>query len=175
MKKGVEMFNIQNFIIAVAIALASGFLGGAYTGYHYTKNHYEAKMAKERDLAQQEVIQAQQKLIAQERSNAQSISKIEQAKTDADKAVDELYIRNSVLARKLGGLRIAGSCQTASGTPSGPSSEPSGETGYCQLSEEATGMLLAESNRADNLASYAEECYAYAKEIEEQRKRMSNE
>lgn len=169
------MFNMQNFIIAVAIALACGSLGGSYIGYKCTKNHYVAKMAKERDIAQQEVIQAQQKLIAQERSNAQSISKIEQAKINADKAVDELHIRNSVLARKLGGMRIAGSCQTTAGASSGPSSEPSGETGYCQLSEEATGMLLAESKRADNLASYAEECYAYAKQIEEQRKRLSNE
>lgn len=169
------MFNIQNFIIAVAIALACGSLGGGYIGYKCTKNHYVAKMAKERDIAQQEVIQSQQKLIAQERSNAQSISKIEQAKINADKAVDELYIRNSVLARKLGGMRIAGSCQTITGASSRSSSEPTGETGYCQLSEEATGMLLAESKRADNLASYAEECYAYAKEIEEQRKRLSNE
>lgn len=169
------MVGIQNILMAAGIALLVGTIGGGYVGWHYTKNHYVTKMAKERDLAQQEIIQAQQKLIAQERSNAQSISKIEQAKINADKAVDEIYIRNSVLARKLGGLRIAGSCQTTAGASSSSSSEPSGETGYCQLSEEATGMLLAEAKRADNLASYSEECYAYAKEIEEQRKRLSNE
>lgn len=175
MKKDAKMFNIQNFIIAVAIALACGSLGGSYIGYKCTKNHYEAKIAKERDIAQQEVIQAQQKLIAQERSNAQSISKIEQAKINADKAVDELYIRNSVLARKLGGLRIAGSCQTITGASSSSSSKPAGETGYYQLSEEATGMLLAEAKRADSLASYSAECYAYAKEIEVQRNRINHE
>ena len=59
------MFNIQNTLIAIGIALAVGGFLGSYTGYKCTKNHYVAKMAKERDIAQQEVIQSQQKLIVQ--------------------------------------------------------------------------------------------------------------
>ena len=169
------MFNIQNTLIAIGIALAVGGFLGSYTGYKCTKNHYVAKMAKERDIAQQEVIQSQQKLIVQERNNAQRISTLEQIKQNADKATDELYLRNIDLARKLGGLRITGACKATTGTPSSASSEPSGEAGYCQLSEEATGLLLAEAKRADSLADYSKECYAYAKEIEEQRKRLSNE
>ena len=169
------MFGIQNMLIAAGIALLVGTLGGGYTAWHYTKNHYEARIAKERDIAQQEVIQSQSKLIAQERINAQTISKISQAKQDSDKAVDDLYIRNVSLASKLGGLYVSGTCQAASGVAPSASSEPISEAGQCKLSDEATGVLLAETRRADTLGSYVETCFAYVQKIEEQRSRMQND
>ncbi len=170
------MFGIQNMLIAAGIALLVGTLGGGYTAWYYTKNHYEAKIAKERDAAQQVVIQAQSKLIAQERMNAQTISKISQAKQESDKAVDELYLRNVNLVGKLGGLYVPGSCPaTPTGVAPSSSSEPVSEAGQCKLSEEVAGMLLAETKRADTLGNYVETCFAYVNAIEQQRSRMKND
>lgn len=169
------MFGIQNLLIAIGISLAVGITGGLYTGWHYTKNHYEAKIAKERDAAQQVVIQSQQKLIAQERINEQTISKLEQTKQQQDKSMDTLYRSNLSLSAKLRGLRVSGSCQTTAGTSVAASSESSSKAGYCQLSTEASGLLLAEANRADKLGSYVNECFAYVQEIQKQRERIVNE
>lgn len=147
--------------LTVAAVLAALTLGILATRSYLTTQHRLAITTIQGEYADA-VRKASERALAVERKHNNLAQQLEIDNAQQRKKLDAILADNRRLIRELGGLRdpyatFGGSVST--GTTTTGSFAATAGTGY--LSDELTELLLSESRRADEVATYADTCYRW--------------
>jgi hypothetical protein len=162
------MLDLKNLLIALAVGLLVGVLGGWYFTAEYKDATWTASIDKQKSEAETQLQAATERALAAERKNNELGNQLEKQHVEATQKLDVTLADNRRLARELGGLRDPGRRPSCSGTvpsASTTSSQPdSGATGT-ELSTEASEFLLEFARSADAAAQYAKTCYDWTQQL----------
>ena len=162
------MLDIKNLLIALAIGLVVGVLGGWYFTAEYKDATWTASIAKQKSEAASKLQAATERALAAERQTTELSNKLEKQHVEANQKLDVVLGDNRRLARELGGLRDPGrrpSCgDTVPSTSTTTGRSDSGATGT-ELSVEASEFLLEFARDADRAAQYAKTCYEWTQQL----------
>lgn len=162
------MLDLKNLLIALAIGLLVGVLGGWYFTSKYKDATWTASIDKQKSEAATKLQAATEWALAAERKNNELGTRLEKQHVEATQKLDATLADNRRLAHELGGLRDPGhrpSCGNTMPSTSTTSSQPdSGPTGT-ELSIEASEFLLEFARSADAAAQYAKTCYNWTQQL----------
>lgn len=163
------MFDLR----LVAITAFSAFIIGATSSWWVTSDYKNAKhqqVLSAMQLASNEaLLLAQQKALDTERENVRLATELEVQNVQARQKLDLLAADNRRLTAQYSGLydRHAPSSGGTERTPSGSAPKSAHSPTGTKLSDSLTELLLSESRRADEAATYAQTCYAWIQQIKE--------
>lgn len=170
------MLNIKEILIATCVSLLVGLLFGAIPVWKYQANKYEKKIAEMQIVQKDALLQEQTKVIQKERQNNDLIAKLDEASIVAEqRRNNDATTIASLLRASAGRVHGATVCKANTGASSEASGPVANESSEGQLSAEFQEYLAKELQRCDEAADYANTGHEFAKAIEEQRKRLSNE
>jgi hypothetical protein len=162
------MLDLKNLLIALAVGLLVGVLGGWYLTAKYKDATWTASIDKQKSEAATKLQAATERALAAERQNTELSTRLEKQNVESTQKLDATLADNRRLARELGGLRDPGrrpSCGSTLPSASTTSNQPdSGSTGT-ELSAEASEFLLEFARSADRAAQYAKTCYDWTQEL----------
>jgi hypothetical protein len=162
------MLNLRNLLVALAIGLLAGVLGGWYFTAKYKDATWTASIDKQKSEAATKLQSATERALAIERKNNELGNQLEKQHVEATQKLDATLADNRRLARELGGLRDPGrrpSCgNTVPSTSTTSGQSDSGAT-RAELSTEATEFLLEFARGADAAAQYAKTCYDWTQQL----------
>lgn len=162
------MLDLKNLLIALAVGLLVGVLGGWYFTAKYKDATWTASIDKQKSEAATKLQAATERAITAERQNTDLSNKLEKQNVESNQKLDATLADNRRLTRELGGLRDPGrrpSCGNTLPSASTTSSQPdSGSTG-AELSAEASEFLLEFARDADRAAQYAKTCYDWTQQL----------
>ncbi len=162
------MLDLKNLLIALAMGLLVGVLGGWYFTAKYKDATWMASIDKQKSEAATKLQAAIERALAAERKNNELGIRLEKQHVEAAQKLDATLADNRRLARELGGLRDPGrrpSCGNTVSSTSTTSNQPdSGSTGT-ELSVEASEFLLEFARSADAVAQYAKTCYDWTQQL----------
>jgi len=162
------MLDLKNLLIALAVGLLVGVLGGWYFTAEYKDATWTASIDKQRSEAATKLQAATERALAAERQNTELGNKLEKQNVESNQKLDATLADNRRLARELGGLRDPGRRSSCGGSvPSASTTSgqlDSGPTG-AELSAEASEFLLEFARSADRAAQYAKTCYDWTQEL----------
>ncbi|AJD82929.1 hypothetical protein PJWF_00035 [Achromobacter phage JWF] len=164
-----KMISLQTTIIAAAIALAVGGIGGLVSAWSLTRNHYIAKIESERSAASEAARIAEAKFnttVANLKSASSrelnEVSTALQEKLNAAEKINDDYARRiatgSLVLRDPGASRPR---QVSQDRSCPAASQRDGQTGS-ELSTEASQFLWGEAERADRNTEELSACQAVA-------------
>lgn len=157
-----------------AICLAAGLLVGAWGAWMvtsgYKDNKHQAAISSIYTQANADINAANALAEKATTENAAITRKLEIQDHAAKSQLDKIAADNRRLARELGGLRdpyaVASGCKVPTADTTSIGATDSTTAG--RLSTEASQFLLDSFADADEVASYAATCHAYAKQVEAQ-------
>ena len=163
------MFDLRLVIITAFSAFIIGATSSWWVTSDYKNAKHEQVLAAMRTASLEALQIAQQKALDIERKNVQLATELEVQNVQARQKLDLLASVNRRLTTEYAGLydrhaTSSGStqCPTTSSTTK-PAHSPTGT----RLSDALTELLLSESRRADEAATYAQTCYAWIQQIKE--------
>lgn len=162
------MLNLKNLLIALALGLVVGALGGWYLTAKYKDATWTASIDKQKSEAATKLQAATERVITIERQNTELSNKLEKQNVESNQKLDATLADNRRLARELGGLRDPGrrpSCGGTVPTDSTTASQPEGGTTGAELSAEASEFLLEFARDADRAAQYAQTCSFWIQQV----------
>ena len=166
------MPDVKNLLIALAIGLVVGVLGGWYFTAEYKDATWTASIDKQKSEAATKLQAATERALAAERANNELSNQLEKRHVEETQKLDVVLADNRRLARELGGLRDPGrrsSCGGAVPPTSTTASEPESGAVGTELSVEASEFLLEFAREADRAAQYAKTCYDWVQQIDGRR------
>lgn len=155
----------------VTITAFSAFIIGVTSSWWVTSDYKNAKhqqVLTAMQLASTEaLLLAQQKALDTERENVRLATELEVQNVQARQKLDLLAADNRRLTAEYSGLydRHATNSGSAQCSASSSSTKPANPSTGTKLSDTLTELLLSESRRADEAATYAQTCYAWIQQI----------
>lgn len=162
------MLDLKNLLIALAVGLLVGVLGGWYLTAKYKDATWTASIEKQKVEAAKQLEVATDRAISAERRQNELANQLEVKHVESEKELDKALSTNRRLARELGGLRDPGRRPSCSGTvPTDSTTSAQPETGATgtELSAEASEFLLEFARDADRAAQYAKTCYDWTQQL----------
>lgn len=166
------MPDVKNLLIALAIGLVVGVLGGWYFTAEYKDATWTASIDKQKSEASTKLQAATERALAAERANNELSNQLEKQHVEETQKLDVVLADNRRLARELGGLRDPGRRSSCGGTMPSTSTttgQPDGGSTGAELSAEASEFLLEFARDADRAAQYAQTCHEWVKQIDGRR------
>lgn len=162
------MLDLKNLLIALAIGLLIGVLGGWYFTAKYKDATWVVSIDKQKSEAATQLQAATERALAAERKNNELGNQLEKQHVEATQKLDVILADNHRLARELGGLRDPGRRASCGGTmPSASTTAGQSDSGTAgtELSVEASEFLLDFARSADAAAQYAKTCYDWTQQL----------
>jgi len=161
------MIDLKTTVIAATASLAFGVFSAWYLTADYKEAKYKAVLSEMRENAAMTLFEAQKSAVEKERENNRLAQELEvqNAKHRQELAKVEDELRGYV--NELGGLydRYA-TCSSASmPTDTATAPQPTAPASGAKLSKNLERLLLSESKRADEAATYAQTCYNWIKRL----------
>lgn len=163
----IPLSNLKTTALTVGISFALGAASAWWVTADYKEAKYQSVLAQMQKSAAQALVKAQESAIQVERENNRLAQRLEVQNAEHRKQLDQLEDELRGYVNELGGMydRYA-TCSSANvptdtGTTSKPTPAPTG----ARLSKELEGLLLSESRRADEAATYANTCYKWIEEL----------
>jgi hypothetical protein len=160
--------DIKNLLIALAIGLAVGLLGGWHFTAKYKDATWTASIDKQKSEAATKLQEATERALATERKNTELGNQLEKQHVESTQNLDRVLADNRRLTRELGGLRDPGRRQSCGGSvpaPGDPTGQPAPSATGGELSAEASEFLLEFARDADRAAQYAKTCYDWTQQL----------
>jgi hypothetical protein len=162
------MLDLKNLLIALAVGLLVGVLGGWYLTAEYKDATWTASIEKQKVEAAEQLQAATERATSAERRQNELANQLEVKHVESEKELDKILSTNRRLTRELGGLRDPGrrpSCGGTVPTDSTTASQPAGGPTGAELSTEASEFLLEFARSADAAAQYAKTCYDWTQQL----------
>lgn len=162
------MLDLRNLLIALAIGLLTGALGGWYLTAEYKDSKWIAAVEKQKVEAGKQLQAATERAILAERRQNELANRLEVKHVESERKLDQALSDNRRLARELGGLRDPGrrpSCGGAMPADTTTTGKPEGGAAGAELSAEASEFLLEFARDADRTAQYAKTCHDWVIEL----------
>ena len=102
------MLNLKNLLIALALGLVVGVLGGWYFTAKYKDATWTASIDKQKSEAATKLQAATERALTTERKNTELSTQLEKQNVESNQKLDATLADNRRLARELGGLRDPG-------------------------------------------------------------------
>lgn len=162
------MADLKNLLIALAVGLLVGLLGGWYFTAEYKDATWTASIDKQKSEAATKLQAATERALAAERQNTELSNQLEKQYVESTQKLDGVLADNRRLVRELGGLRDPGRRPSCGGTEpqtSTTSGQPEGGAAGTELSAEASEFLLEFARDADRAAQYAKTCSLWIQQL----------
>lgn len=167
-----SLSTLKTTVITAGVSFAIGAGSAWWITADYKEAKYQAILAEAQKSALNALIKAQESAIQKERENNRLAQELEVQNEKHRKELDKLESELRGYVTELGGLydRYATCSSTSMPPNAGTTPQPTTPAPGCKLSKQLEGLLLSESKRADQAASYAKTCYDWVQKLRESNK-----